>query len=156
MKTIYALSGPPGAGKTTLRQTDEHLKDLPCIDVASIYQEFDGITPKVAFAELLRRVEVVLEQENTVIVEAMLPPNHWQRDWLSYIAEMNETTLEYIDLHDVSYDECRRRVKANYADDASKASNYAERHYAMARYKARMEILDAYEKQNTYGTLQSS
>jgi hypothetical protein len=50
--TIYAISGFPGAGKTTLRTTDPKFTNLPQLDVADFYRKHPGIHSHDAFVLL--------------------------------------------------------------------------------------------------------
>ena len=42
MKTIIALSGLPGSGKSTCKREDPILKNLPFIDIADIYADLNS------------------------------------------------------------------------------------------------------------------
>lgn len=48
------MTGYPGAGKTHYRLNNDELKDLPCIDIADIYQSRPGTTPREAIALFLQ------------------------------------------------------------------------------------------------------
>ena len=92
--TIYAISGFPGAGKTTLRTTDPKFTNLPPLDVADFYRKYPGIHSNDAFALLLGEMDTLVEQGKDVVVEATLFSNSIQRVWLGLLAGIHGVELK--------------------------------------------------------------
>jgi predicted kinase len=141
MKTIYALSGYPGSGKSTLRATDPRLKDLPFVDVADIYAEFDPIGSQDAFSQLLIQASEALKDSDAVVLEATFPRGHWQRTLLEGWAKMKKAKLEYIELA-VDPRECYARVLKQYDEVAGKAESDDERARLHRYFHGRIDILN--------------
>lgn len=135
---IHCLCGPPGSGKTHYYKAN--LSHLKMFDIADVYNEYPGIDYLSALAELLNRITQYLSGAgNDIVVEAVFKEGSIQRQWLSYIAECNETTVEYI-WFDTSLDLCMERIEADWKKcDQSNLNN-------RSRYNARRKIVDAYKE----------
>ena len=140
MKTIIALSGLPGSGKTTYKHSDPLLKGLPFVDVAEIYAELNPIDSADAFAELLRQASESLETNDTVVIEATLARGSWQRPLLEGFCKMRRFELSYIDF-DVDPEVCYDRVMAQYNEVYPNAESDAERLRLFNYYNGRINIL---------------
>jgi hypothetical protein len=119
MKTIYALSGGSGIGKTFTRNTDPKLKDLPYLDIADIYNQCPGISAAMAWSLFEEALIPLLDEHSVVVLEAYFRPGSYQRRRLEYIAEANGFTVQYIE---PEADKQTRiaRVKAQYHQAVSK------------------------------------
>jgi predicted kinase len=139
---IIALSGPPGAGKTTFKNTNPQLKPMPFFDVADVYAEYLGIKPADAFSELLNRIVKFISDtgcEVDLVAEAVFAEGSYQRTWLSYIAEANNCEIEYIEFN-TPLDVCKQRIEAEWAN--LNQNDLIVR----TRYNARKRIIDAYQQ----------
>jgi predicted kinase len=133
-KTIHALSGVSGAGKTHHRKNDEHLKTLPYLDIADIYAEFNRdhaeCTPDTALMIFIDRAQKLLADHDEIVLEAYFRKGSKQRRWLEHyfygIAE-----IKYIVLV-APYEICKERIIADMKADKSKRA-YGE---------ARLKLLD--------------
>lgn len=136
---IYAISGFPGVGKTTLRKTDPKLKNLPHLDVADFYRKYPGIHSNDAFALLLGEMDTLIEQGKDVVVEATFFTNSIQRVWLGLHAGMHGVELKYIDLH-ADPQICYDRIKAQYEEDI-KTADPKDRGSLEEYYQSRFRLL---------------
>jgi len=141
LKTIIALCGAPGSGKSTYRTTNPETKDLPYLDVADIYAEYGNIRSEDAYAELLARLLKLLADHDKVVIEASHPKNHWQRTWLTYLAEMNGANVDFREFN-APAEECLRRVKAQYKDAVKNAKTDKDYRTVNQYYQARIEMLE--------------
>ena len=148
---LYALSGPPGAGKTFYRK--RHHPDLPFFDVADVYAEFYGMERADAFAELLNRITDFASMDNAlrdIVVEASLTPDSTQRTWLNYVAEANGYEVEYIEF-DTPLEMCILRVRDDWKH--ANQNDLTTRAYFNARIKILKELLHrAKEHKNEQGS----
>lgn len=136
---IYALAGPPGAGKTHYKDHHPMLCALPFIDVADVYLDYPGIQPSDAFSELLQRITVFIDEDNAsqdIVVEAVFKAGGIQRTWLEYVAQMNEYKIEYVDI-DTPLKECLSRIEADWKKSNQDVGT-------RARYEARKRIVLQY------------
>ena len=140
IKKIIALAGYPGAGKTTARTTDPGLCFLPYLDIADIYAEYPNIQSKVAFAELLNRLVIMIGEarHDAIVIEAMCVS--WQRLWLEVIARANDIQVEYREIH-TDLLVCIERVKEQFEAELRSAQNEKERSRITRRHIARLSIL---------------
>jgi predicted kinase len=140
MKTVYALSGRSGAGKTFRRRTDPDLKDLFCIDIADIYQEHPEADPHSAFSMMLEAMAETFEQGETFVVEARFRKDNYQRQWLDHFAEYYGYTVVYIEI-DTPIDVCIERVKEDYVRDVEQEPTVAGKMWLHRYSTARLHIL---------------
>jgi predicted kinase len=141
MKTIIAVAGLPGSGKTTRKNSDPILKGLPFIDVADVYAELPGISSQDAFGELLRQVSETLETSDAVVIEASLAHGHWQRSLLEGFCQVKKIKLEYIELV-VDPKVCLERVMRQYDEVYLKAESDDERLRLNNYFGGRVRILN--------------
>ena len=136
---LYALAGPPGAGKTYFKDHDDRLKKLPFFDVADVYADFPGMGSQDAFAELLNRITEFAAVDNAgqdIVVEALLREDSpYQRPWLGYVGEANGYEIEYIEF-DTPLEVCLQRVEADWQKSKQTLND-------RARYEARKRIIQA-------------
>lgn len=118
VKTIYALSGGSGIGKTFTRTTDPKLKDLPYLDIADIYSTCPGVTAAVAWSLFEEELIPLLEEQPAIVLEAYFRPGSFQRKRLEYIAEANGFSVQYIE-PEADKQTRIERVKAQFAQDAA-------------------------------------
>ena len=134
---LYALAGPPGAGKTHYRK--QHLPDLPFFDIADVYAQYYGMEGSDAFAELLNRITEFTAKDNAhqdIVVEAMFSKSSIQRTWLDYIAQANGYEVEFIEF-DTPLEMCLLRVRDDWKH--ANKNDLATRAY----FNARIKILEA-------------
>ena len=82
MKRAIILSGVSGTGKTYARLNAPELKDLPHLDIADVYREFEEFDWYEAFWALAKRVREALEAHDTVVIEGYFLPGSTTRRWL--------------------------------------------------------------------------
>ena len=82
MKTVTILSGLSGVGKTWLRTTHPALKALPCLDMADIYREYPEMDYLEAGGVLLKRLGILLEEADDMVVEGYFLPRSYSLDVL--------------------------------------------------------------------------
>ncbi len=87
MKKIIVMSGLSGAGKTFTCTHDPELKDLPQLDIMDIFRKQRGITSTSAFPAFLGEVQMFINQNDAIVLEAYFRPGSRQRDMLIWIAE---------------------------------------------------------------------
>jgi len=116
LKKIICLGGVSGVGKTYRRTTDPELKDLPYVDIADIYSDNLNLTANVAFALMIDKLIVLLEDHNTVVLEAGFFPEGSQRQHVDYIAQQNDAQVKYIELA-APVDVCIQRVRDAFEKD---------------------------------------
>jgi predicted kinase len=75
MKKVIVLTGVSGVGKTHTRLNDPELKDLPCVDIADIYQEHPEFDWSDALYTLLQRTRLLLQKHKIIVVEGYFLPN---------------------------------------------------------------------------------
>ena len=66
---LYLLIGYPGSGKTHYRKNSKELKDLPCVDIAEIYQERPGTTPREARLLFIYKILDILDVAKELVGE---------------------------------------------------------------------------------------
>lgn len=141
MKTIIALSGLPGSGKTTFKNSDPLLKTLPFVDVADVYAEFNPISARDAFAELLNQTSEHLKGSDIVVIEASLARNTWQREVLANFCKMKHVSLKYKEFF-VDAKTCYQRVLAQYNEVYPQAESDDKRAIINNYFSSRIAILN--------------
>jgi len=149
MKTLYALSGPSGAGKTFRRLNDPKLKDLPSFDVADIYAENSDIDPQRAFTMLLEKIVPVLEKGDSFVVEAYFKEGSFQRKWIEHYSEYHGYNLVYIEF-DTPLEVCMERVKKDYEDRKDLCKDNHERARLEKYTTARLFLLQNLLRERDY------
>lgn len=74
-KKVTVLCGVSGSGKTHRRTTDPDLQRLPYVDIADVYKDFPEFDWSVATSVACRRVCVLLQQNDHVVLEGYYLPN---------------------------------------------------------------------------------
>jgi predicted kinase len=74
MKKVIVLSGVSGTGKTPARLNDPELKTLPCLDIADIYEEYPEFGWCEALHALLKRVRLLLQKHDVIVIEGDFLP----------------------------------------------------------------------------------
>ena len=146
---LYALSGPPGSGKSHYK--NQHFPNLPFFDIADVYAQYYGMESSDAFAELLNRITEFTAKDNAhqdIVVEAMLAKDSTQRKWLDYIAEANGYEVEYIEF-DTPLSMCMLRVRDDWKH--ANQNDLATRSYFNARVKI-LEVLIEKAKEHKSST----
>ena len=134
---LYALSGPPGAGKSHYK--NQHFPNYPFFDIADVYTDHYGINAMDALAELLNRITEFAGKDNArrdIVVEAMFHEGSIQRIWLDYIAQANGYEVEYIEF-DTPLPMCLKRVKDDWKH--ANQNDLSTRAY----FNARVKILES-------------
>jgi hypothetical protein len=140
VKTIYALSGGSGIGKTYTRTTDPMLKLLPYLDIADIYNTCPNVTAAMAWSLFEEELIPLLEEQPAIVLEAYFRPGSYQRKRLEYIAEVNGFSVQYIE-PEADKQIRIERVKAQYERDAETEPQRKSWH---RRYlEARLFLIDA-------------
>jgi ABC-type multidrug transport system ATPase subunit len=121
MKTIYALSGPSGAGKTYRRLNDPRLKDKPSVDIADVYDQQPNTTPDEAFSHVLNQVLYLIDYHQAVVVEAYFTPGNTQREYLDYYAGERGVEVVYVDVW-APLEVCKTRILKDASRDNFKRS----------------------------------
>ena len=75
MRKAIILTGVSGTGKTHARLNDPELKDLPCVDIADIYQEHPEFDWSDALYTLLQRARILLRKHRVIVLEGYFLPN---------------------------------------------------------------------------------
>jgi hypothetical protein len=83
-RTIYALGGVSGSGKTYLRNRHPTLRDLECVDIGDIYQVADEDGAVLEWRKALEAFVVLVndvldDTQADFVVEAFLRPDGPQR-----------------------------------------------------------------------------
>ena len=151
---LYALSGPPGSGKSYYKK--QHFPNLTLFDIADVYAKYYGIESKDAFADLLNQITEFAATDNCsrdIVVEAFLKSDSVQRTWLNYVAEANGYEVEYIEF-DTPLEMCILRVRDDWRH--ANQNDLATRAYFNARIKILKALLSnakhAKEHQNQQGS----
>jgi predicted kinase len=79
MKKAIVLTGISGTGKTYARLNDPALRDLPCVDIADVYREFPEFGWLDALHALLKRVRLLLQKHDTIVIEGYFLPRSTSR-----------------------------------------------------------------------------
>jgi predicted kinase len=82
MKKAIVPSGVSGTGKTYARLHDPALKDLPYVDIADIFREFPEFDWHDALYALLKRIRLLLQKHDVVVVEGYFLPGTTSRNIL--------------------------------------------------------------------------
>ena len=101
------MTGYPGAGKTHYRLNNDKFKDLPCVDIADIYKERPGTTPKEAMLLFLQGLMDLSDSNNEFIGE-IVGTDH-QMDTLRFFLE-DWMEIEVVNIS-TPKDVCMERVK---------------------------------------------
>lgn len=137
MKKIIALSGISGVGKTYRRTHDPKLVDLPYLDIADIYAQTPGISMPQALLDLVQTAGKLLEEHDTIILEAYFKPRSGQRRGLEWYFSDCGIEIEYIEL-EAPISVCRERILAQADErDDEQWHRYIE---------ARLRLLDLEER----------
>lgn len=143
MKTIIALSGISGAGKTHRRNTDPRLKNLPYVDIADVYAEFEGVNPGFAFGEALRRVDGLLQIHEAVIFEAAFMKGSRQRDTLYCFCRDRQFKLEYIEIKPPEKKILLQRILVDFDRSIELAVTDEQKQKAKRYYDARKSFVES-------------
>ena len=138
MKKLICLSGISGVGKTYRRTTDPKLKDLPYVDIADIYCDNPGIDAGQAFVMMYNEAMMLLEEHDTVVLEAWFRSGSRQRQFIEHYAPDNYE-VQYIEL-DAPVEVCVQRIVEQYETEKNAADPVSlER---LSRYhEARLSLL---------------
>lgn len=134
MKRMYALSGPPGAGKTHHRMNDPDLCLVPFIDIADLYGQ--GADLSAVQWVFLRAVELAMQVEDELVVEAAFLPGSPQRKNFIDLAARIGAEIVWIEL-DAPFDVLEERVKGDY----QKAIGGPNEQDALRYYQARLRLI---------------
>lgn len=120
---IVLLSGVSGTGKTWLRTRHTQLSQLPCVDIADIYDDLPDADWWQATNALIAKTHKLLKDHPTVLVEGYFLPGTESRKMLanSFLGHQSQEIF----LH-ASRDVCAQRIRDSGHD-----------------VKRRLELLDA-------------
>jgi len=113
MKKVIVLTGVSGVGKTHARLNDPELKDLPCVDIADIYQEHPEFDWRDALGILLLRVRTLLRKHEVIVAEGYFLPGSSSRRCLVRDMRVAGAQVEFRDLWEPS-EVCQERIVAQW------------------------------------------
>lgn len=112
-KKVTVLCGVSGSGKTYQRTIHPALKDLPFVDIADVYKEFPEFDWFLATAAACKRVCVLLQQNDHVVLEGYFLPNTTSRKLVAAEMTVAGANAEFI-LLVVTPDVAQQRILAQY------------------------------------------
>ena len=111
MKKVIVLTGVSGVGKTHARLNDPELKDLPCVDIADIYQEHPEFDWSDALYTLLQRLRFMLreQEDEAIVVEGYFLPGSPSRRKLVNDMKVAGAQVEFRELWE-PFETCALRI----------------------------------------------
>jgi predicted kinase len=113
MKKAIVLTGISGTGKTYARLNDPALRDLPCVDIADVYREFPEFGWLDALHVLLKRVRLLLQKHDAIVIEGYFLPRSTSRTIL--VKDLKVAGAQ-VEIHEFwsPFEVCQGRISAQW------------------------------------------
>jgi len=109
MSKVTIVAGLPGSGKTFYRQNDPILRDQVHIDIQDVYADLPDEAWGGVMSALCCKLQKVLRQNASVVVEGCFLPGSQSLNWLKMEARRCRAIVDYV-LMDTPVNVCRQRI----------------------------------------------